>query len=211
MKAFFIALFILSFSQADEMQRIESIVKDITKLRSEHEECLKSLKTKETLKVDVLKPNNNPQLIQYQKQLKAENEHLNNLSQNNEKIIKKYQKLLKAKENEILALKKSLNNQPKESLKRINDNPFPKLMPKESTGIKEIAQITKANTFRLKSDSKIYDSPNANEIDVWTQDTSFTSNMKTANWVKITGFFIDKKWRKAKKNMWIKKSQVSKR
>jgi len=34
---------------------------------------------------------------------------------------------------------------------------------------------------------------------------------KKKNWVKITGYFIDKKWKKAKKEMWIKDSKVSKR
>ena len=84
-------------------------------------------------------------------------------------------------------------------------------MPKENLEQKEEVQITKASTYRLSSDGAIYDSPNGKQINSWTKNTSFTSNRKTINWVKITGFFIDKKWKKAKEDMWIKKSQVSKR
>jgi len=215
MKALFIAFLLLSFLQADEMKRIESIVEDITKLRAEYEECKNSLKSKETLK-------NDSKVGEYQKQikkqrqqniiLKAEVDYLNDFSENNEKIIKKYQKLLKTKEKEILALKKKLKISPKRTVKKkIDDNPFPKLMPKENIKQKEEVQITKASTYRLNSDSAIYDSPNAKQINSWTKSTSFTSNIRTINWVKITGFFVDKKWKKAKEEMWIKNSQVSKR
>jgi hypothetical protein len=232
MKVLFIAFLLVSFLQADEMKRIESIVEDITKLRAEYEECQNSLKSKETLKAKVVKPiKNDPKVGEYQKQLKtqrqqnvilkAEVDYLNGLSENNEKIIKKYQKLLKTKEKEILALKKKPKKSPKQAVKKkklapvcekkIDDNPFPKLMPKENVEQKEEVQITKASTYRLSSDSAVYDSPNGKQINSWTKNTSFTSNRKTINWVKITGFFIDKKWKKAKKEMWIKNSKISKR
>jgi hypothetical protein len=209
MKILFITLLLVSFLQADEMKRIESIVDDITKLRAQYEECQSSLKSKDTLKATVVKSNKN------------EVEYLLESVANNEKIIKKYKKLLKIKENDILALKKKVSNKaiqtPKKTkpllvcAKKIDDNPFPKLMLKEDTELKEEVQVTKASTFRINSDSSIYDSPNGKQISLWTQNTSFTSNMRTLNWVKITGFFVDKKWEKAKKNMWIKNSQVSKK
>lgn len=212
MKALFIVLLLVSFSQADEMKRIESIVEDITKLRVQYKECQNTLKSKETLKADIVKPNKNySKSVQYQKQLKTEIDYLNKLSKKNKKIIQKYKKLLKIKENDILALKKSIKKQSKQALKKIDDNPFPKLMPKENEDLKEKVLITKASTYRLKSDSDIYDSPNGKRIKIWTENTSFTSNKKTINWVKITGFFVDKKWKKAKKDMWIKNSQIIKR
>ncbi|WP_373004295.1 hypothetical protein [Sulfurimonas sp.] len=232
MKALFVTILLVSFLQADEMKRIESIVEDITKLRAKYEECQSSLKSRDTLKANVVKSNkNNPKLDQYEKQLKtqrqqniilkAEVEYLNESAANNEKIIQKYQKLLKTKDNDILALKKKVKNESIQTTKKIKSlplcvkkidyNPFPKLMPKENTDLKEEVQISKASTFRLNSDSKIYDSPNGKQISLWTKDTSFTSNRKTLNWVKITGLFIDKKWKKAKKDMWVENSQVTKR
>ncbi|EDZ62541.1 hypothetical protein SMGD1_2804 [Sulfurimonas gotlandica GD1] len=232
MKAFLITLLLVSFLQADEMKRIESIVQDITKLRAQYEECKNNLNAKETLKAEVAKPENNVlERSEYQKELKtqrqkniiliAEVDYLTESSANNEKMIKKYEKLLKTKENEILALKKKLNSNKKTAPKKtkpaeicvkdIDDNPFPKLMPKENAPIIEEIEITKANTFRLNDDSQIYDSPNGKKIDSWTMNTSFTSNRKTKNWVKITGYFTDKKWKKAQQEMWVKHSQVSKK
>ena len=129
MKVLFITFLLVSFLQADEMKRIESIVEDITKLRTQYEECQNSLKSKDTLKAKVVKPTKkDPKVDEYQKQLKtqrqqnivlkAEVDYLNGLSDNNEKIIKKYQKLLKAKEKEILALKKKLKKSPKKAQKK---------------------------------------------------------------------------------------------
>ncbi|MFT7002674.1 MAG: cell division protein FtsB [Sulfurimonas sp.] len=227
MKIFLIILLLVSFLQSDEMQRIESIIQDIAKLRTQYEECKNSLNTKETLRVNLVKHDkDNSKITKYEKKLKvqrenniiltAEVEYLNERKINYENIIKKYKKLLIIKEKDILALNKKMKNNIKSTKLcpvKQDDNPFPKLMLKENAQIKEKekVQITKANTFRLKSDSSIFDAPNANQIYFWTKETSFTSNMKTENWVKITGFFIDKKWKKAKQDMWIEKTKVSKR
>jgi hypothetical protein len=84
MKALFITLLLVSFSQADEMKRIDSIVEDITKLRVQYKECQNTLKSKETLRADVVEPNKNySKSVQYQKQLKTEIDYLNDLSKKN--------------------------------------------------------------------------------------------------------------------------------
>ena len=49
MKVILIALVLVSFLQSDEMQRMESIIEDITKLRAQNEECQESLKNKITI------------------------------------------------------------------------------------------------------------------------------------------------------------------
>jgi hypothetical protein len=234
MKALFITLLLLSFLQADEMQRIESIVEDITKLRADYEECRNTLKSKEILKADIIKlDKNDSKTLKYQNKLKtqrqkniklkAEIQYLKEKLVKNENTIKKYNKLLKLKDNEILTLKKKIRKPSKRSrkkktlapvcIKQIDTNPFPKLMQKENIKEKQKERIqrTKASTYRLNYDSSIYDSVNGSKIGLWTKETSFTSNIKTKNWVKITGFFINKKWKKAKKDMWIKNSQVTKR
>ena len=62
-----------------------------------------------------------------------------------------------------------------------------------------------------KTGEIIYDGINGKNIDKWVKNTSFTSNKKSANWIQISGYFIDKKWTKAKKQMWVKKAQVIKK
>jgi len=73
-------------------------------------------------------------------------------------------------------------------------NPFPKLMPKNTQNEKiktkpkekahpkvkqkEKVQTIKASTFRLKTDSKIYNAQGGKKIDEWEKDRSFTSNKK---------------------------------
>jgi regulator of replication initiation timing len=195
MKVFFIILSLVSFLQADEMKRIESIVEDITKLRIDYEKCQERLKDKKVVKTNIVKLKKDDSEIQY------------------------YKKLLKAKDNEIINLKNRFKEFKKNTIKKqkslevclknIDDNPFPKLMPKENVHVKEEIQIIKASTFHLIEDAKIYDAPNGDEIDFWTIDTSFTSTKKTTNWIKVTGYFVNKQWTKAEKEMWIKYTKVS--
>ena len=51
MKYILISLFLILSLYGDEIQRIESIVKDITKLRVDYEECRKQLRDKEITKM----------------------------------------------------------------------------------------------------------------------------------------------------------------
>ena len=94
-------------------------------------------------------------------------------------------------------------------------NTFPKLMMKEVSKTKKINSekiITfKASSFKLLTDSIIYDGVDGKRINKWVKNTSFTSNQKTSNWIKVSGYFVDKKWTSAKKEMWIKKAQVIKK
>ncbi|MCW8895067.1 MAG: hypothetical protein OQK48_06905 [Sulfurimonas sp.] len=216
MKIIFITLALVSFVYADEMQRIEAIVKDITELRGDYEECQAQLKDKKitnsllndsTCKKyeDLYKQEKNKNII-----LKAQTDYNDDLLKSNKSLaasvetlkkqIKKQKKLLISKDNEI---NKLLNN--KKICKK--ENVFPKLMMKQEVTTTKF----KARPFRLKIDSDIYDSIDGNKIDEWSKGTSFTSNEKTDAWVKITGYFVNKKWKKSQKDMWIKKSQVSQR
>jgi hypothetical protein len=120
-------------------------------------------------------------------------------------------------------------------------NPFPKLVmkkefsksdtkiekPKKIEKVKEVPKIEKtveskkiveekqerfkASAFRLNKDAIIYDALNGKKLDSWEKETSFTSSIKTQNWVKITGYFVDKVWMRSPKEMWIKSSDVIKR
>ncbi len=227
MKILFIALFLVSFLQSDEIQRIDIMVQDIAKLRAQNEKCQESLKSKETIKTDIIKyKKNKDEIAEYQRLLKsirqknvilkAQVDYVNDASLNSKREIKKYKNLLKAKEKELISLKKELSSLSKKSSKstkpiqvckkEIDDNPFPKLMSKEKVKkkLKKKSKVFRAGAFRLKVDSIIYDAPRGKKIAQWEKNTSFTSNKKTEKWVKITGYFVDRKWRKSKKNMWIK-------
>ena len=69
----------------------------------------------------------------------------------------------------------------------------------------------KGNAYRLKTESPIYNDPYGGIIEVWEEKTSFTSNVTWKEWVKITGYFVDKKWQKADRPLWIKLSHTIKR
>lgn len=224
----------------DEMQRINSIVQDITNLRKDYAQCQASLKDKKPIKVDMLKyQDNDDELRKYKRLLKDErekniilNNELNSLSleyadMKSKKIDTKEKKLRVV---EVVKIEKEKEVKVVEVVKlvevcsnasAINPNPFPKLMPKETkvekkiktkmikkTIVKEKKKTSSAKTYRLNKDSAIYDAPNSKEIDSWEKGSSFTSSEQTDKWIKITGYFVDKKFRGAKKSMWVEQTNA---
>ena len=131
------------------------------------------------------------------KKTKLELEKTKKTVEKQHKKIKELQKKL-AKKTKVKIITKKEYAQP---------NKFPKLAQKKKPEIKN----TPPNTFRLKFQSDIYDNISGKKIDNWEQKRSFTSNRATKEWVKITGYFIDKRWVKAKKDMWIQRYKVTKR
>ena len=71
--------------------------------------------------------------------------------------------------------------------------------------------FTKASTYKIIKSSNIYNAVNGKVIYNWEPATTFTSNIKTQNWVKITGCFVNDKWQRAKEKLWIKKINIEKR
>jgi len=57
-------------------------------------------------------------------------------------------------------------------------------------------------TFKLIRKSEIINSGN-DVLYVWEEGRSFTSYIKQGEFYKITGFFVDKKWKKTDKDLWI--------
>jgi len=277
-----LSLFLSTLVGANEMQRLESIVKDIETLRADYNLCVRDLdiknrskvvlkndvdaqtnrdlkelkikmqeykvllddeRTKNTLlitKVDTLNKaikNQSPQLTssdksnkKYLEDLKAkEKENKIKYEENINDLEKKYKNILKTKDKLILSLKnkdgkvKVIKLSQKEVCK--DNNPFPSLMMKEPALKKELNKtkidkvtldlekniITKAATFRLNKESEIYDDINGNILFLWEDKTSFTSLQMTENWIKISGYFVDKKWQKSKKDLWVKKLNTIKR
>ncbi len=122
-----------------------------------------------------------------------------------------------------------------------DDNPFPVLMQKEtkavssytlkvdkpvkidklSRGSKKVLPVKdieskrvvskKASSYRMKNETAVYDKINGNVVAIWEEKTSFTSNIKQGDWVKITGYFVHKKWQRAKKELWVQSKDTIKR
>lgn len=230
MKFLISILFILISLHADEMQRIENIVNDIAKLRVDYEECTTALKqqNKESVPFKAIeykseesseKDNNNDKL------LKSEIASLQLLLKAQEETIKAQESKIKELElkkisSEKVVVTKEVQS-PKVVCKEAKDtNVFPKLAMKEnlvvkeqerSSGADESIKEVEAGVFRLNSDSTIYDSINGNKIEQWEVERSFTSNIQSENWIKITGYFTDKKWHPSEKEMWIMLKKVTKR
>lgn len=184
---------------ADEIQRIESMVEDISKLRSDYTltqdklaKCSAKLKNDFTTESDYVKKEKEyiNRIISLENQLKKAK---------NRVVIKEIPK----SKNQV-KLKVCLDNQKIES-----DNKFPKLkMKKEFIDESEETLFFKASSFRVNHEAKIYDGVDADVIDIWENRTSFTSNQRKNKWIKITGYFVDKQWRAATSEMWVKNCDV---
>jgi chromosome segregation ATPase len=194
--------FFLLFStlNADEIQRIESIVNDIKELRSNYNRATNEIADYKIEITNLQKENT---------QLKEKSES----NQNNEKYTLK----IKSLENEILELKNQLKTKEKQTkickLKRVSSlktqtkvekNQFPKLEMKEQYKL----QSFEAKAFKLNKYAFIYDAIDGEVVESWEANRSFTSNLKSQNWIKITGYFVEKVWQPAEKELWIKKEDI---
>jgi len=204
---FFISLLLISLL-ADDFDKINIIVSDISELRKENEKCQAKLKNitykteKQSLDYEKLyneQKHKNVILkaqLEYSNDLQTSNKNLTNKIEELEKLVKKQKNLLKTKSNN-------------------KKNTFSTLVMKEKYQKKysETQKIIrfKATSFYLNEDSNIYNSINGNKIFTWNAGRSFTSNKKTKKWIKITGYFVNKRWQRAKQKMWIKLQKVSKK
>lgn len=264
MKFVLVCLAIISILGADEINRIDSIVKDISNLREKYESCQKELNSgnsqKIAPKVEVQKEKiytcqkEKTEIQNYKKLLKQEQEKNQDLTQKRDlaakekpnknkidKIILKLENelknrdiLLKTKEKEIIILKKeieeyrenkqiSLNNtktekpQQKSGLAKVcqNENTFPKLMMKEKRSSSSLKNKkiyrTKPTTYRLKANSMIYNKIDGQKVYEWEENTSFTSNIRSDEWIKITGYFVNRIWQKSSEELWVKNLNVIER
>ncbi len=195
MKRYLFALLFLMFAielcASEEMQRIDSIVNDITMLRKSYEEKLLYEKEKNII-------------------LEQEKRTSQRKIQNLENEIEKLQTLLKNREKQV---KKEIVV--KEKIKKIvlqsacqDENPFPKLKLKKLEKQSKLHYF-KASAFRLKESANIYAGMNTMKVlQKWEKHTSFTSNIKSEKRIKITGYFVNKKWTKATHEMWVDLTDV---
>ncbi len=222
---------ILSLSiYADEMQRMEAVLKDIENLRSDYNRCIKELDIKNMDKTILKKDVDTRLKAQLQEKDKLMKEYKNlldkermkntlliakldsqskysviNESKNNNTENEKYKNIIEKQHKDLESkdkIIKSLNNQI--DVKNISVN----LSTKDSIH-KEIQ--FKAATFRLEKNSNIYNMIDGDILYTWDKNRSFTSGIMTQNWIKITGYFVNKKWVKAEDELWIKKVNIVKR
>jgi len=204
---------------AGEVQRIESIVNDISKLRNNYTKAQSSLVEME-VRLEEEKEQNEilrQDLKLYSNYTRKEEDYENKILslENKIKYLKKSIKL-KEKEKTIcktpspkiikttVIIKRNLNNQ---SLDK--ENEFPSLLMKEQ--FKTDKSDGYAYAYRVKIEANIYNAIDGEKIDVWERYTSFTSNEATVEWIKITGYFTDKLWEASTKEMWIKSCDALKR
>ena len=185
---FFILSFVLLFSlnASEEIQRIDAIVNDIATLRKSYEKKLFDAKEKNII---------------LEQQNRAAQRKIKNL----ENEVEKLQTLLKNREKEV---KKEIVV--KEKIKKIvlqsacqDENPFPKLKLKKPKKQNKLHYF-KASAFRLKESANIYAGMDTMKVlQKWEKHTSFTSNVQSEKRIKITGYFVNKKWTKATHEMWV--------
>lgn len=196
MRWFFVLFFIgCTAFAADEIQRIESVVVEIEQLRVNYETATQKLKACQAQLIEPIGA-------------QEDTSEVNNLKNQ----LKYTQNILKSKEKEIEKLK-SAQGAKKQKIQIKNEiylntqeNTFPKLVMREAE-----VQHFKASTFRLKKESGVYDGVEGREIDRWDALTSFTSSMMQDGWIRITGYFVNKKWTKASKEMWVRATDAFKR
>jgi len=155
-----------------------------------------------------------------------------NTIENQENILKTKDntiKNLKAKNSEKVIIKENNSSSLKKAIvicePRKEENSFPKLLMKEQVSkdielkkevsqdveIKEKTIFIKAGTYKLKEDSEIYSAINGEKISIWNKNKTFTSNIRSENWIKITGYFTDKQWKSSELEMWIRIEKVNKK
>lgn len=252
MKILISILFLFISINADEMQRIENIVNDISKLRVEYDECKTALKEQNGVTFKAVEYKDKDNTKKYETLIQSEKvknsklaEEISSLKEKNstndslkkeivrlEAVIKNQENTIQTKEKFINDLESQKNTKEKivfkEKLvtqtvvckKPENTNVFPKLEMKENSVVKKIETPSiieetvievEAGVYRLNNDSTIYDAINGNETFYWEKERSFTSNFKSENWVKITGYFTDKQWHPSEKELWIMLKEVIKR
>ena len=115
-------------------------------------------------------------------------------------------------ENKNNILEKRIENLEKSLLKQnqiiksilIKNNNKKTLVEKEN---KKIIKFKPA-VFITKKVALLYDMPNGKSYMKFPSNYKFTAYEKVGEWIKVSGHFPDKKWRKIKQSAWIKQNLV---
>jgi len=127
------------------------------------------------------------------------------------KLVMKKEFLQEDKSIKIDKIKEAIT--PKKVKKTVVKKELPEIKKIVEPKREEVEKLErfKASAFRLNKNAPIYDKVNGKKLYEWEKATSFTSSIKTQNWVKITGYFVDRVWMPSSKELWIKSTDVIKR
>lgn len=204
---------------SDEIERINKLANEVKELRINYDTCKEQLKSY-TTKIEYKDNSNdicNDKISKLSLENKAYKENISlyeNTIRKQEDELKNNKLQISNLENENQLLKKELNLLKLKLLtyeKDLHTKPIQKTTIKLSSSKKIKIIKIKPTTFKLTKDATIYDSINGSKITKWEKGTTFTSYIRTKNWIKITGYFIGRKWKKAKKEMWIKAKYTRKK
>lgn len=67
------------------------------------------------------------------------------------------------------------------------------------------------SAYRMATDAPVYSAPGGSVVETWEARRSFTSGTASNGWVKITGYFVNRVWQRADRDLWVKESDVIKR
>ena len=204
MRLFAILLIFMFSVQADEVKRLDAMVEDIASLQESSDaykkEASKQQQENKALKEQIASQKETQQTTD----VKSEKEPFRSEIDALKKEIENSKKLLSRKDKEIEKLNAKLISQ------QAPENEIPKLvMKEENTTTTDSLTYFQPTTYRLKKDSYIYDGINGKKMAVWEKDTSFTTYIRKDNWVKVTGYFVDRVWVSSKQqNMWVQVDSI---
>lgn len=203
MKILFSIFVLVPLLNSSEINIIEEAVEDITKLKNDYKMCQEDLKSR-------FVKTNYKELENYKILLKKEKEKNTKMLEDMKwftQTIESLENNLNANKQELLKIKQ---NQKRELVVVKQKVIKQEIVKKKEVKLEKI-EFFKATTFRLKEDSSIYDKINGTKINDWVKNRTFTSNIKSDNWIKITGYFVKKAWKKAQIEMWIESDKVLRR
>ncbi len=129
---------------------------------------------------------------------------VNNVQTDNTEALEQKVKRLEKKVRELtLALKQ------KEAKAHIKQKT--PMKPKVSVKTKPKKKSSQIGTYRLLRDAYVYNEADGEILYTWEKGRSFTSSKHTDRMIKVTGYFVNRIWRKAEKDMWVKSENAFRR
>lgn len=189
----------------EEKRKNTSLILDLNQSEN-YQRILEQEKVKTNsllLKIDSIQQEKQSQEDRKAEETKKLEQEIKNLNSN---IEVKNQEISQLK-NKVAALEKFKKNtlqlKKKERVLCKEENTFPALIMKDNKSIQKKVYF-RAKTFELLNDASIFNSINGKKVADWKAKSLFTSNVKTQEWMKITGYFIDDKWKRSRKELWIR-------
>lgn len=207
---------------AEDIERIERIVRDVTELRQKYESCQEALSRIETapMECDVSKA----ELLMRQKAQLSCEERLERLTSAQtqpcqasksdalEAKIKALEEELKASTQRYTQLQTQYESlrMDHEGLKQQSVSAASKQETLSSSSVP--FAWAEARAYRLLREADIYDAPGGKIVAHWEAQRSFTSMQGEGAWIRITGYFVNKQWRPSREeSLWVRAEDAFRR